>query len=162
MTNILKWLILIFITFLAEHFITIDGIHLNFSFILVYLFVIDYMFPEEEQKKVYPSEVLPILFFSAIGFIEDLFQGIIGPAIISKTISGIGLMILAKQIFFNWTEIFKSLVIFCFTIIDEGLHTFIISYFLNIDTTPLKIFKTSVLQGLMNIPAALLLSWRKP
>lgn len=162
MSTVLQWATLIFITFFLEQLIVLDSIHLNFSFILIYLFVIDYIFPKEEQKKIYPSEFVPILFFSFIGVLEDMFQGIIGPAIISKTITGIGLLILVRQTFFNWTEIFKSIVIFCFTIIDEGLYTFVMFYFSNIDITILKFFKTSIVQALLNIPAGLILSWRKP
>jgi len=161
MKSVIKWCILIFFTFFIEQIFTIESINFNFSFLLIYFFVINYFFPEVEQKKIAPSEILPVLFFLVVGLIEDLLQGIIGPAVISKTITGVLLIILVKQLFFHWTSEFKALVIFVFTIIDEVIYSSIMIYFFNFAVT-MQLFKTFFIQGLINIPIGLILSWRKP
>ncbi len=161
MKDLIKWGIFIFFTFFIEQTFTIDSISFNFSFLLIYLFVIHYFFPEIEQKKIAPSEILPVLFFVTVGVIEDMFQGIIGPAIISKTITGVILIILVRQLFFHWTEIFKALVIFIFTIMDEIIYSLIVVYFFNFNLNP-QLFKIFFIRGLINIPLGLILSWRKP
>lgn len=162
MKSILKWSIYIFLTFFIEQIFIIDGINFNFSFLLIYLFVIHYFFPDIEQKKIAPSEFLPILFFITIGLIEDLFQGIIGPAIISKTLTGYLLILLIKQLFFHWTELFKAIVICIFTVMDELIYSFIMIYFFNINIEYFMLLKVSFIKGLLNIPFGLILSWRKP
>ncbi|GAB5045636.1 hypothetical protein [Thermodesulfovibrio sp. TK110] len=161
MKDLIKWGIFVFFTFFIEQTFTIDSISFNFSFLLIYLFVIHYFFPEIEQKKIAPSEILPVLFFVTVGVIEDMFQGIIGPAIISKTITGVILIILVRQLFFHWTEIFKALVIFIFTIMDEIIYSLIVVYFFNFNLNP-QLFKIFFIRGLINIPLGLILSWRKP
>ncbi|GAQ94319.1 hypothetical protein TAGGR_1498 [Thermodesulfovibrio aggregans] len=161
MRHLTKWSVLIFSAFFIEQIFTIGNISFNFSFLLIYLFVIDYFFPEVEQKKIAPSEVLPVLFFVMIGLIEDFFQGIIGPAVISKTITGVLLIVLVRQLFFHWTEIFKALVIFVFTIIDEIISSLIMIYFFDFSFNT-QLFKAVFLRGLINIPIGLILSRRKP
>ncbi len=158
----LKWAIFIFIVFLTEQYFLIDGNTLNFSFLLIYLFAIEYTFTETEQKKITSSELFPLIFFAIIGLIEDLFQGIIGPAIISKSITGMFLIVLARQIFFNWTEIFKTLVIFSFTILDETIYSSIIIYSFSIEIFPSLLLKKILISGLINIPFGLILSWKRP
>ncbi|MEN2994205.1 MAG: hypothetical protein ABDH19_02510 [Thermodesulfovibrio sp.] len=162
MNFLIKWVILTSFTFLLEQLITIDGITLNFSFLLIFLFVIHYFFPDIEQKKIAPSELLPILFFLMIGLVEDLFQGIIGPSIISKTITGYLLILLIKQLFFHWTELFKAVIICLFTMIDELIYSFIMIYFFNISVGYIMLLKTSLIKALVNIPFGLILSWKKP
>ncbi|WP_297210046.1 MULTISPECIES: hypothetical protein [Thermodesulfovibrio] len=162
MKHFFKWAILTFSAFFLEQILTIDGLTFNFSFLLVFLFIIDYFFPKTEQKKVYPSEILPLCYFIVVGLIEDLFQGVIGPAIISKSFTGILLMILVRQLFFNWTEIFKAAVILTFTVIDEAFYSFIVVYFFNYNISYLPLIKGFIVKGLINIPAGLILSWRKP
>lgn len=162
MKSVLKWSIFIFFTFFIEQIFTIDSINFNFSFLLIYLFVINYFFPKTEQKKIAPSEFLPVLFFITIGLIEDLLQGIIGPAIISKTITGFLLIILVRQLFFHWTETFKALVICIFTIIDELIYSMIMIYFFNFSVEYLQLTKNLFIKGLINVPIGLILSWRKP
>ncbi|GAB6182910.1 hypothetical protein [Thermodesulfovibrio hydrogeniphilus] len=162
MKRALKWVILIFLAFFAEQYFLIDGITLNFSFLLIYLFAIEHTFTETEQKKIASSELLPLLFFAMTGLIEDLFQGIIGPAIISKSISGMFLIVLTRQLFFHWTEIFKTLVIFSFTILDETIYSFIVIYFFSIEISSSLLLKKILISGLINIPFGLILSWKKP
>jgi hypothetical protein len=161
MKSVIKWFIFIFFTFFVEQVFTIGNINFNFSFLLIYLFVIHYFFPKVEQKKIAPSETLPVLFFVTVGAVEDLFQGIVGPAIISKTITGVLLIILVRQLFFHWTETFKALVIFIFTLIDEVIYSSIMIYFFNFSVN-LQLFKALFIKGLINVPIGLLLSWRKP
>ncbi|WP_353683418.1 hypothetical protein V4D30_05955 [Thermodesulfovibrio sp. 3907-1M] len=161
MKHVIKWGIFIFFTFFIEQIFTIDSISFDFSFLLIYLFVIHYFFPEIEQKKIAPSETLPVLFFVTVGVVEDFFQGIIGPAIISKTITGVMLIILVRQLFFHWTEFFKALVIFIFTIMDEIIYSLIMVYFFNFSLST-QLFKIFFIRGLINIPFGLILSWRKP
>lgn len=161
MILIFKWLIVVFVVFLIQQLFTIKGINFNLSFLLVYLFAIHYCSHKTEQKKIVPSELLSILFFVTVGLVEDLFQGIIGAAIISKTITGILLIILVKQSLFHWTEPFKALVIFIFTIIDEAIYTSIMVYFFNFNIKYGLIFKVFLIQGLINIPFGLILSRRK-
>lgn len=162
MKSILKWSVFIFLTFFIEQIFTIDGINFNFSFLLIYFFVIHNFFPDRKQKKIAPSEFLPILFFVIIGLIEDLFQGILGPAIISKTLTGYLLILLIKQIFFYWTELFKAIVICVFTVLDELIYSFIVIYFFNINVKYFMLLKVSFIKGLINIPLGLILSWKKP
>uniref|UniRef100_A0A7C4EKQ7 Rod shape-determining protein MreD n=1 Tax=Thermodesulfovibrio aggregans TaxID=86166 RepID=A0A7C4EKQ7_9BACT len=162
MILIFKWVIFTFLIFFAEHILTFKGLNFNFSFLLIYIFVIKYFFPKTEQKKIAPSEALPVLFSSGIGLIEDLFQGIIGPAIISKTITGSLLIILVKQLFFHWTEIFKAFIILIFTVIDETIYSLIMVYFFNFNTEYIMLLKNFFIKGLINIPLALILTWRKP
>jgi len=97
-----------------------------------------------------------------VGLIEDLFQGVIGPGIISKTITGALLIIVVKQLFFHWTELFKALIIFIFTITDELIYSLIIIYFFNFDMEYISFFKVLLIKGLFNIPFGLILSWKKP
>ncbi|MCS7214674.1 MAG: hypothetical protein RMI30_02840 [Thermodesulfovibrio sp.] len=149
-------------TFLIEKTFTIEGLNFNFSFLLIYLFVIHYFFPKVEQKKIEPSELLPILFFIIVGLLEDLFQGILGPAVISKSITGYLLILLIKQLFFHWTELFKAIIICIFTIIDEIIYSLIMIYFFNISLDYFSLLKLSFIKGLSNIPFGLILSWRKP
>ncbi len=158
----LKWILLVFFVFLTEELVAIDGISLNLSFLLIYLFVINHFFYKSERKKIAPSEFLPVIFFATIGLLEDLFQGIIGPAIISKTLTGVILMILVKQLFFHWTEFFKALVICFFTILDEAIYSFIVIYFFNYYVDPFFLVKSFIIKGLVNIPLGLISSWRKP
>lgn len=162
MISIFKWIIFIFFVFFAQHLLTINGLNFNFSFLLIYIFVIKYFFPKTEQKKIAPSEIVPVVFSASIGTIEDLIQGIIGPAIISKTITGSFLMILVKQLFFHWTEIFKACVILVFTIIDETIYSLIMVYFFNFNTPYSMLLKDFFIKGLTNIPLGLILTWRKP
>ncbi len=162
MKRALKWAILIFLAFFIEQYFLIDGITLNFSFLLIYLFAIEYTFTETEQKKIASSELLPLLFFAMTGLIEDLFQGIIGPAIISKSISGMFLIVLTRQLFFHWTEIFKTLVIFSFTILDETIYSFIVICFFSIEISSSLLLKKILISGLINIPFGLILSWKRP
>lgn len=162
MISIFKWAILIFLVFFAEHLLTINGLNFNFSFLLIYIFIIKFFFPQTEQKKIAPSEIVPVIFSAVIGLIEDLIQGVIGPAIISKTITGSLLMVLVKQLFFHWTEIFKACVILVFTILDETIYSLIIVYFFNFNTQYTMLLKDFFIKGLINIPPGLILTWRKP
>ncbi|WP_028844951.1 hypothetical protein [Thermodesulfovibrio thiophilus] len=162
MKFLIKLAIFIFVIFFVEQVFTLNNINFNFSFLLIYLFVIHYFFPEIEQKKIAPSETLPVFFFVLVGLIEDLFQGVIGPGIISKTITGSLLIIVVKQLFFHWTELFKALIIFIFTITDELIYSLIIIYFFNFDMEYISFFKVLLIKGLFNIPFGLILSWKKP
>lgn len=162
MISIFKWVIFIFFVFFAEHLLIINGLNFNFSFLLIYIFVIKYFFPKREEKKIAPSEAVPVIFSASVGLIEDLIQGIIGPAIISKTITGSLLMIMVKQLFFHWTEIFKACVILVFTILDEMIYSLIMAYFLNFNTPYPMLLKNFFIKGLINIPWGLILTWRKP
>lgn len=162
LNELFKWSLLILFAFFAEKFITISWITLNFSFLLIYLFVIEYFFPKSEQKKLYSSDLFPVIFFIFIGIVEDFFQGIIGPAIVSKTLTGLLLTILARQLFFHWTELFKASLIFLFTILDEAIYSFIVIYFFNFKIAYLYFLASLILKGLVNVPIGLILSWRKP
>jgi len=162
MKKFLKWSIFILITFFLQELITISTIRLNFSILLIYKFIVEHFFPKEEQRNITPSEVLPLLFFVLIGFFDDLTQGIIGPSIISKTIAGTSLIILAKQLFFHWTEQFKGLIIFLLTLIDEVIYSVVIIYFFNFQFDNLLLTKTILIRALFNIPIGLVISWRKP
>jgi hypothetical protein len=103
-----------------------------------------------------------MLFFVLIGLFDDLTQGIIGPAIISKTIAGISLVILTKQLFFHWTEQFKGLIVFLLTLLDETIYSIVIIYFFNLQFDNLLLIKTTLIRALFNIPIGLIISWRKP
>lgn len=162
MKVVFKWALLTFFVFLFEQFFIIDGTSFNFSFLLIFFFVIYYFFPKEEQKKIAPSELIPVFYFAAIGLIEDLFQGIIGPAIISKVFTGVLLIIIVKQLFFHWTDFFKALIIFTFTIIDETIYSFFMIYFFNYNVHYYVLIKNFLIKGLVNIPIGLIFSWRKP
>jgi|YNPBryulayer2012_1023412.scaffolds.fasta_scaffold00717_9 hypothetical protein len=162
MKNFFKWTIIVLITFFFQELITIYTIRLNFSILLIYKFVIEHFFPKEELRNITPSEVLPMLFFVLIGLFDDLTQGIIGPAIISKTIAGISLVILTKQLFFHWTEQFKGLIVFLLTLLDETIYSIVIIYFFNLQFDNLLLIKTTLIRALFNIPIGLIISWRKP
>lgn len=162
MKNFVKWSILILFTYLIQNFFILCGLKNNLSFLLAYLFVIKYYFPRENKRNIAPSEVYPLLFFILIGLIDDLIQGILGPAIISKTISGYILINLTNQLFFNWTEHFKAALIFIFTLLDELLYSGIVIYFFNFQAEPLIILKNTITISLFNIPIGLLISWRQP
>lgn len=160
MRSILKWSILIFLSFLGEQF-SIDGFSFNFSFLIVYLFVINYLFPSKKHKKIAPIEIM-IVFFIIVGLIQDLIHGIVGPSVISKTITGFLLLNLAKQIFFQWTDIFKAFIIYIFTVMDDGIYSLIMLYFFDINIELTYLVKSLAIKGLVNIPIGLILTWRKP
>lgn len=162
MKFILKWFLLILTTYLSQHFLLIIGINTNLSFLLIYFFIIEYYFPKDKQRNIAPSSIYPLMFFLLIGFMDDLLQGIWGPAIISKSISGFLLINLTNQLFFNWTEQFKGTVIFIFTLLDEIIYSGIIIYFFNISIEPLILFKQIIIRALFNIPLGLFISWGRP
>lgn len=162
MKFILKWFLLILATYLSQNFLTLIGLNTNLSFLLIYFFIIEYYFPKDKQRNIATSDIYPLIFFILIGFVDDLVQGVWGPAIISKSISGFLLINLTNQLFFNWTEYFKGAVIFMFTLLDEIIYCGIIIYFFNFSIEPLILFKDIIIRALFNIPLGLLISRGRP
>lgn len=161
MKSYLRWLLLISITYLASQILISLGLNLNLSFLLIYFFVIENFFIEE-KRNIYLSELQMILFFTLIGFIDDLIQGYLGPSIVSKNITGVFLLLLVKQSFFSWTEPFKGLVIFLFTLLDDTISNLIFMQFFSLNIDHLLLLRESLVRALFNVPVGLILSWRKP
>jgi len=80
-----------------------------------------------------------------VGLIEDLFQGVIGPGIISKTITGALLIIVVKQLF-SLDRTFQGSYYFYFTITDELIYSLIIIYFFNFDMEYISFLKYCLLK----------------
>lgn len=160
MKSYLRWLLLISITYLASQIFISFGLNLNLSFLLVYFFIIENFFIED-KKNIEISELKMVLFFTLIGFLDDLIQGYLGPSIISKNLTGIFLLLLVKQSFFSWTEPFKGLIIFLFTLIDEAISNIIFLQFFTLTIDHFLLLEDSLVRALFNVPIGLILSWRK-
>lgn len=160
--SFIKYFIGGIILLLIEKILISKGVSCNFSFLFIFVFTINYFFPQKQHKRINSSEIIPVGVFLFFGFIEDLFQGIIGPFIISKTITGTCLMILVHQLFFNWNEFLKSLVILSFTILDNLIYTFVVSFFSNINFNYILTVKSFLAEALLNIPIGLILTKGKP
>lgn len=163
MKLLLKWFFLIILTLISQNLILfLIGIKTNLFFLLIYFFIIEYYFPNKQKRNISTSEVYPLLFFVCTGFIDDLGQGIIGPSIVSKSLTGFFLINLTNQFFFNWTEQFKGTIIFLFTLFDEIVYTAIFIYFFNMSLEPLTLFKDMIIRALFNIPLGLFITWGRP
>lgn len=161
MKKYIRWFILISLTMLASQILISFGLNLNLFFLLIYFFVIENFFIEE-RRNIYLSELQMILFFSLMGLIDDLIQGYLGPSLISKNISGLLLLILVKQSFFSWTEPFKGIVIFLFTLLDDTISNILFMQFFPLNIDHHLLLKESLVRALFNVPVGLVLSWRKP
>lgn len=160
--SFVKTFIGIILLLLIEKLLISQGFNCNFSFLLIFIFVINYYFPQRGHRKVNPSEVLPLGFFVLVGILEDLFQGIIGPFIISKTLTGLCLIALIQQIFFYWSIFFKSFIIFLLTALDSIIYAFVISNFLHLKFTHFLQIKSFLEESLLNILIGLILTKGKP
>lgn len=160
MKQIIRWGLLIAITYLCSYLSIFFGFSLNLYFLLIYLFIIENIF--NIKRNLASSEINMILFFALVGLIDDLNQGYLGPSIISKIVTGVLLFLLAKQIFFSWNEQLKSIVIFLFTIIDETISVMIYIYFFHFQIDLFYFYKSAIIRALINVPIGLILSWRKP
>lgn len=162
MRSFVKWVLIISLTFFIQQILAGFGMRTDLSFLLVYFFTIKFYFPKEKQRKISQPAVLPLLFSVLIGLLEDLTQGSWGPSIISKSISGFILIKLSNQLFFDWTEEFKGIIIFLFTLLDEVIYSGIIIYFFDFQTIPQMLTRELTISALINVPIGLLLSWRRP
>jgi hypothetical protein len=163
MKLLLKWFSFIILALVCQNlFLSFTGIKTNLFFLLMYLFIITYYFPKEQKRNRAPNEFYPLLFCVIIGLIEDLEQGIIGPSIISKSVTGFLLIKLAVRVFFNWNEQFKGAIIFIFTLIDEIIYMTILIYFFNLSVESLVLITEVLIRALLNVPLGLFITWGKP
>ncbi len=163
MKKLIKWISLTALTLLIQSLILIfTGIKTNLFFLLIFLFIVDYYFPKEQKKNISPHEVYPLIFFAFIGFIEDLGQEIIGPSIISKSITGYLLIKITNQFFFTWSPPFKGIIIFIFTLLDEFISMVIVMSFFNLDFEHFVLLKEIFIRALINVPLGLFISWGRP
>lgn len=154
---IIKWLFLIFLTFLIQTQINPYGKQLNISVVLVYFFILR---TNIQQARIYRLSIVPeakgLLFGASVGLVEDILTGsIIGPALFSKGLIGFLITIIFSDVVFKWTYLSGILVLILVTIMDgllvSGIRTLFENLLINKEVFAKDIFFQTVINILFGI-----------
>lgn len=160
MKYLLKWSFLTLFTFFLTEASTSFGLTMNLSFLLIYFFIHQELFSGDRKKLSFP-ELKILAFLTIIGLIEDLRQGYIGPAVISKNIVGVSLVLLLRQSLFHWNETFKGIMLFLFTLLDETIYNTVFLLFIHTSYDHINLMRDSIIRSLLNVPLGMMLSFGK-
>lgn len=156
---ILKWLFLIFLTFLIQTQINPYGRPLNISVVLVYFFILR---TNIQQARIYGFSIIPeakgLLFGAFVGLLEDILSGsIIGPALFSKGLIGIIITIVFSDVIFKWTYLSGIIVLIIMTIMDGLLVSGIRTLFENLHINKEGFAINIIFQTIINIPFGIII-----
>lgn len=144
MRHFLYWLILIFLSFILQGRLSVIGVPLDLTTLLVY-----YAGTRYGQTK-------SLLLGGAIGALEDILSStILGPNMLAKGIIGFSVPFFTSGGFFRWTPLLGIIAVSFFTLIDNTIVFLARSLF---DTMPTAISNAlfiAVMQSLLNAPAGI-------
>ncbi|MFA5353514.1 MAG: hypothetical protein WC291_04750 [Thermodesulfovibrionales bacterium] len=119
----IRWIALTFLTFAIQTQLPLAR-SLDLSIVLVYFFCLRTITRQSagwtaEGQFSGMAEFRGMAFGALIGFLEDSLSGhLIGPAVLSKGMSGLLISILFSDVLFRWTPLFGCIILFAITLMD--------------------------------------------
>jgi len=154
----IKWILFIFLIFLAQTQIALFNVPLNLTMVIVYAFGLKKLEKAKTYKYVgkYSSKGLEIksaAFGAGVGLLEDIIAGgILGPAFLSKGIIGFLIIVIFTDIVYRWTPLIGIITIIALTVLDNVVVTGLQALFTDISINYLKVLQILFVQALANIP----------
>jgi cell shape-determining protein MreD len=154
----IKWILFIFLVFLAQTQIALFNVPLNLTVVIVYAYGLKKLEKAKNDKYFgkYSSmglEIKSTAFGACVGLLEDIIAGgILGPAFLSKGIIGFLIIVIFTDIVFRWTPLIGILAIVAMTVLDNVIVTGLQVLFAGISINYFKVLQILFVQALMNIP----------
>ena len=156
----LKILFLIFLTFLVQTQVSVFSRTLNLAVVLVYHFGLRSITSQPKMGGYFSSraEFQGTAFGAGIGLVEDILSGsIIGPAFLSRGLTGFLAVIVFTDVVYKWTPMVGVVTLAIITVLDGALVAGLKVLFTDLNIKGIAVLQILLIQVLVNIPFGIVL-----
>jgi cell shape-determining protein MreD len=158
--SIVAWGVASALAILFQPKITIFDFPLNLTVVLVYAFAIKAP-PLQSASTSFTdvsAEIRGAVFGAGIGLIEDIMSGsVIGLNVMSKGLTGLISSIVFRDLFYQWTPLIGSIVLFVITLLDGIIFVLAGQFIAGLPHRSFDVVDLVLIQALFNIPFGLLI-----